>query len=415
MRTHTLCGSLPGLCKRDYCRCTKGSVSNMKKHDIRIWVITWLSLAAFSATQAATTGFRDDGAGLYPKAQPPLAWSASSNVVWKTALTNWSNASPVLSGKRLFVCAEPATMICVGADKGDILWMDTLPELPAPPPKTHGANGYTSPTPCTDGTRIWAVFGQGYAACWTVKGERLWTTKLEYPPHNWGGCISPRLAGGVLVVQFDNMIGLDPATGAEKWRLKTPWGWGSPVVATIAGKEVLYTCKGAVVDPASGREYNKGLVELAFNSPCLVDKTLYYLQGKPQAYALPANPEELPRPLWENTSIAEDRYYATPLVTKGLVYAINQARNLSVLDQATGKLVYQQKMGFLQGTVYPSPTLAGDYVFLSSENGQTVVIKAGHQYEEIARNTLEPFRSCPVFSGTRMYVRTLKHLWCIGK
>jgi hypothetical protein len=33
----------------------------------------------------------------------------------------------------------------------------------------------------------------------------------------------------------------------------------------------------------------------------------------------------------------------------------------------------------------------------------------------VARNSLETFRSSLVFEGKRMYVRTVKHLWCIGE
>lgn len=361
------------------------------------------------------TGFRGTGEGLFPQATPPLNWSPTSGVAWKTPLPKWSNASPVLIGERLIVCAEPATLLCLEAETGTIIWQSTVPDLPAQPPKSHPDNGYTSPTPCTDGQRVWAVFGQGIVGCWNLSGKLLWHKFVEAPPHDWGGCVSPRLAGGKVIVQFDHLYGLDPVTGATQWSLKTDWGWGSPVVARIGGSDVLYTCKGVAVDAATGRELVKGLVRLDYNSPCLVDGVLYYLQQKPQAYALPATSSAQPRALWQNAQIAGDRYYATPLVHDGLVYAINQARNLSVLDQKTGALVYEKRIEHLKGTVYPSPTLAGKYIFLSSEGGQTVVIEPGREYREVARNTLEKFRSCPVFAGNRMYIRGLTHLWCIGK
>ncbi len=372
-------------------------------------------VASLSILATEQAGFRGDGAGLYPKAKPFTSWSTNSHVVWKTTATNWSNASPLLIGKHLFICAEPASLICVEADTGKILWQNTVTDLPAALPKTHNVNGYTSATPCSDGRRIWAVFGQGVVACWDLTGKLLWSVTLEKPPHDWGGCISPRLAGGKVVVQFDHLFGLDPETGVVQWKLKTGWGWGSPVVARIGKVDVLYTCKGVAVEAASGKELAKGLVQLDYNSPCLVDGVLYYLQQKPQAYTLPTTADGTLVALWTNVVIAGDRYYATPLVYDGLVYAINQARNLSVLDQKTGALVYQKKLEYLQGTVYPSPALAGKYIFLSSDGGQTVVIQPGREYQEVSRNSLEKFRSCPIFSGTRMYIRGLDHLWCIGE
>ena len=42
-------------------------------------------------------------------------------------------------------------------------------------------------------------------------------------------------------------------------------------------------------------------------------------------------------------------------------------------------------------------------------------IQPGRQFEEVARNSLEEFRSSPVFAGKRMYIRTTKHVYCIGK
>jgi hypothetical protein len=47
-------------------------------------------------------GWRTDGTGRYPDAQPPTEWSAQSNVVWKTPLPKPSNATPILVGDRLF-------------------------------------------------------------------------------------------------------------------------------------------------------------------------------------------------------------------------------------------------------------------------------------------------------------------------
>lgn len=379
-----------------------------------IWVVGIIGLA-ISSWAASPAGFRGDGSGRYPDANPPVIWSTTSNVVWKVAFTNGSNSSPLLVGDRIITCAEPSSIICVSAKDGAILWQDTVTNFPAAIPKTHADNGYTSATPCSDGNKIWMVFGQGTVACWDITGKKRWETFLEVPPHQtWGSCISPRLADGVLVVQFDNLFGLDPETGVQKWKVKTGWKWGTPVVARIENQDVLYTCRGAAIVAATGRELpNQGLPGLDYNSPCLVDGVLYYIQAKSKVFSLPSKLDAPPRSLWPEVIIPEGRYYGTPLIHGGLVYAINASGSLSVLDQTTGTLVYSNKFNF--NTTYQSPTLAGNYVFISCESGKTVVIKAGRQYEEVAMNSLEKFRACPVFSGTRMYIRSLKHLWCFGR
>ena len=68
-------------------------------------------------------------------------------------------------------------------------------------------------------------------------------------------------------------------------------------------------------------------------------------------------------------------------------------------------------------STHRGPFRPGDRVQLTDPKGKmhTIVLEPGREYKEIARNTLETFRSTPVFEGRRMYVRTLKHLWCIGK
>ena len=77
-------------------------------------------------------------------------------------------------------------------------------------------------------------------------------------------------------------------------------------------------------------------------------------------------------------------------------------------------MIYEKRLN-LRGSIYPSISLAGDHLYVSSDNGTTVVLKPGREYQELARNSLEPFRSSLVFEGKRLYVRTEKHLYCIGE
>src|SRR4051794_28196885 len=81
-------------------------------------------LAAFGhATEPAPVGWRGDGSGRYPSATPPLEWSETKNVRWKTAIGPNRYSSPIVVGDRVFVTADPARLVCVNADDGRILWV----------------------------------------------------------------------------------------------------------------------------------------------------------------------------------------------------------------------------------------------------------------------------------------------------
>jgi len=70
-------------------------------------------------------GWRSNGSGVHPDANPPTVWSTQKNVVWTTKLPSRSNAQSVVAGDRIFICAEPLTLICLNRADGKILWQRT--------------------------------------------------------------------------------------------------------------------------------------------------------------------------------------------------------------------------------------------------------------------------------------------------
>lgn len=449
-----------------------------------------LCLALFGVVAAAAggiSGWRGDGTGRYDDARPVLEWGTETNVVWKTPIPSWSNASPAVAGDKIFICSEPTALLCVDAASGEILWQrangyDVLGktdeetaqiraqvekaatisrELAAARrdarvaenklsrssgddtlradvgtlkekvsrlraqlkpldryilPRKHDANGYSSATPVTDGRHVWAVYGTGTVVCYDIEGDLQWATYIEKPRDNYGFCSSPLLVGDALLVHIDDLTCLDQATGRRRWKIKAAWGWGTAAHTKIGGEDVVFTAKGDMVRVSDGKVLASRLGKLSYNGPVVNGNVVYYIQQDPKAYRLPQSlsGEVKLEKLWQG-KIANDRYYGSPLVYEGLIYAITQKNVLTVLDARTGETVYSKKLDLGGGTVYPSITLGGRHIFISHDNGTTIVIEPGRQYRQVAKNKLEAFRSTPLFAGSRMYVRTLKHLYCIGR
>ena len=103
------------------------------------------------------------------------------------------------------------------------------------------------------------------------------------------------------------------------------------------------------------------------------------------------------------------------MVHDGLIYCVATRGILSVLDASTGKTVYTRRLNLGNGPVWPSLLHAGDHVYASNRDGNTVVFKTGRKYQEVARNHLEEFISTPVVHQGRIYIRTYGHLYSIGE
>lgn len=284
-------------------------------------------------------------------------------------------------------------------------------------PKCHKVTGYSTPTPVSDGKNIYSCYGTGLAAAYTPEGKRLWLKVIEKPTATWGFCSSPVIAGGKIIFTYKHIIALDPQSGKEIWRVNSKPRWGSPLISSIDGKEIVITPNGEIIRADDGILLSKSLPSLEYNSAMIYKGIVYtYNKDKARAHRLPAKAEKGAEAelLWE-VPITSDRYYGSPVTDGKIVYCITRAGKLTALDIKSGKKLFERKMKLGKGTNYPSPTIAGNVLFISSDSGKTAVLKLDTAGSDIRENSLPPFRSSPVFIGKRMYVRTLDGMYCIGK
>ncbi|MFO0968448.1 MAG: PQQ-binding-like beta-propeller repeat protein [Gemmataceae bacterium] len=440
---------------------------------------------------AETRGWRSDGSGDYPKAQPPLEWSTTKNVVWRTPMPGGSNSIPVLLGRRIFICAEPCTLLCLDREDGRILWQknnaiseievddvtrgklkvelaeaDRLNKLISglnregdllrrklkddPAAKTEidqkvkelrsksdelkadkdklklasrftergreGTAGYSTPTPVTNGKEVFVAFGNGLVACFDLDGTRKWLKLIEQSTAPYAHGASPVLVGDKLLIHFADLVALSTRDGSECWRVKKNPPHGTPIATRLGAVDVVVTPHGLIVRVEDGAVLAENLGSCGANSPIVHDGIAYFVRGGATAVKLPSS---LPAPakiaaLWKGKVKGGGYWFPSPVLHEGLLYAVDDRGIFSVIDASDGKLVYEERLE-LPGTHYPSVSVAGDRVYLSTDKGVTLVVACGREFKALARNELEPFRSSLVFEGKRMYVRTQKSLFCIGE
>ena len=281
-------------------------------------------------------------------------------------------------------------------------------------------NGYTTATPITDGRLVWAVFGNRVVTCFDMAGNRKWARVLpDNPQVMWGHSASPLLIAGRLIVPIEDIVALDPETGKDLWRTSYGQTWGSPVRAEIDGKPLILMANGRMVRPKDGKVIGR-LSPLERASPVVVGSTAFYIGQRAEAFPLPtrldpkATKRLRPKALWES-SPPGGGFSSSPVIHDGLIYCVATRGILSVLDVASGKTVYTRRLNLGNGPVWPSLLHAGDHVYASNRDGNTVVFKTGRKYQEVARNHLEEFISTPVVHKNRIYIRTYGHLYAIGE
>ena len=209
----------------------------------------------------------------------PMRWDNETNVAWKQAVPGKGWSSPVILGQRLYLTtavpdstedAAPQSLraLCLDTKSGTAVWDVEVFHQPEGV-KIHGKNSHASPTPVTDGNRLFVHFGANGTACLSlIDGKVLWRNQelLYAPVHGNGG--SPVLVDGAVVVSCDGgdqqfVAALDQETGKTRWR--TPrstkpekgFSFGTAlIIQNDGGKQIICPASDAVLayEPATGRE-----------------------------------------------------------------------------------------------------------------------------------------------------------------
>jgi outer membrane protein assembly factor BamB len=187
----------------------------------------------------------------------------------------------------------------------------------------------------------------------------------------------------LVVASSREVLAFDPASDTVLWSCK--WG-GNRYPALAYGSGLLYVCgdggEGLAIDPAGEGDVSKTHVK------------------------------------WKHSKNPQG--FATPVIVGDHIYRAAQPGVVRCWKLSDGSAVFEERLEKVP--TYPSPIVTKDGRLYFASAGTSHVLKAGPKFEVLATNVLEEKLGewtqsgpSPAVSGGRIYLRSPKTLYCIGK
>lgn len=105
----------------------------------------------------------------------------------------------------------------------------------------------------------------------------------------------------------------------------------------------------------------------------------------------------------------------SPLVYQDVVYLVRGGGIATTLDARTGKVLKQARLTGALDDYYSSPIGVDGKVYIASEHGKVVVLRAAGDWEILAINDFDSeIFATPAISDSKMYIRTRNALYAIA-
>lgn len=383
--------------------------------------------------------------GISGETSLPTEWSHEQSVSWKIALPDRSGSTPILSGETIFLnVAEGGNLYLWALDRKDgaLEWKALLSDGD----RRQRKQNMSSPSPVTDGERVWVMTGTGFLHGFDFSGNEMWSRDIQsdYGSFglNWGYASSPTLYQGMLYVPVIHgmktddpsyVLKIDAATGETLWRVErltnaireSPDAYITPAILEYEGGTELVITGGDVVTGhslASGEELwrmdglnpenNPNYRIVA--SPVVKDGIIYApTRVKPLLAIKAGGRGEITNShlLW---SFDRGPDVPTPVTDGKYFYVVTDRGVIFCLDAKTGTTIWGPER-LAPGTYSASPVMADGKIYATSEDGVTTVVKAGPTFGKIAENHLQGYTlSSPAISQGQIFMRTDQFLYVIG-
>ena len=408
-----------------------------------------------------------DGSGISSETNLPSEWSPTKNIKWKTAIEGRAHSSPIVWGNKVFLttAVEGAEVpgakavkhvlegdkdyvnpdsvganrkhtfkvLCLDRESGKVLWTSTAWEG-TPYDNRHRKSSYAASTPATDGKLVYEFFGTEGVYAYDFKGKLAWKAQVGNLANlGMGTGTSPILFDNVVILQCDEdngessfIVALDKKTGKEVWKTprKVQISWSTPLLArTSTRAELIASGTEAVIayDPATGKELwrHKGVESNAVPSPVANSEMVFLVAGYPEKIALAIRLGQTgdltgtPNVAWKYAK--GTAYVPSPILYGDYLYLTTDRGILTCIDAKTGEVKYEGGRIPIPATFTASPVAFDGKILMTSEDGDTFIVKAGPKHEITGTNSVgEAVYASPAIADGRIFIRGEKNLYCIG-
>lgn len=407
-----------------------------------------------------------DGSGISTEKNLPAEWGPAKNIKWKTAIDGRGHSSPIVWENKVFLTtavegdlvpgAKAAKhvigdkdfvhpdsvgankkhtfkVIALNRDNGKVLWESVAWEG-TPYDDRHRKSSYAASTPATDGKLVYAYFGSEGIYAYDFNGKLAWKADVgKLANLGMGTATSPILFENLVILQCDEdngtasfIVALDKKTGKQVWKTprKVQISWSTPLLVKTATRSELITSGTETIisyDPATGKELwtHKGLESNAIPSPVANNDMVYLASGYPtkitMAIRLGASGDLTGTPNVPWTYGKGTAYVPSPILYGDYLYLTTDRGILTCIDAKTGEVKYEGGRIPIPATFTASPVAFEGKILMTSEDGDTFIVKAGPKHEVVGTNSIgEPVYASPAIADGRIYIRGEKNIYCIG-
>lgn len=358
-----------------------------------------------------------------------LPTELSGNAVdWQIELPGRGLSGPIVVGDQVVITASSGYhdnrlhVMSLDAASGEQRWERQFQATGRT--VAHPKMCVATPTPASDGERIYAFYSSNDLICTDLDGNLQWYRGLgeEHPnaSNSLGMSSSPVVIGSTVIVQVESdaeafAVGVDVLSGETKWQLDRPRrsNWSSPTVLPGAGdRPALALLQSSVgltaVDPETGTElwtYDSGASTIPSSTVS---------NGQ---IVVPSNGLTVLQPSADGASFESVQNVKnlrpstpSPLVLGDLMFSVNGSGVLSAASLESGKRLWQLR---LNGRFSSTPLASNGHLFLFSEKGMATVVRPAEDAGEIVSqlDLTETILCSPAAADNALYVRSDGHLW----